>query len=87
MRISKGIAVAIKHLRTAAAALGREVEIFVATNSREIDEVIASLVEKRIGALSITASAILAAIMHDAEGFLHAGQATRAPAIRPAGSV
>jgi len=25
--------------------------------------------------------------MHDAEGFLHAGLATRAPAIRPAGSV
>jgi hypothetical protein len=32
-------------------------------------------------------SAALAAIMHDAESFLHAGLATRAPAIRPAGSV
>jgi hypothetical protein len=29
----------------------------------------------------------LAAIMHDAGGFLHADLATRAPAIRPAGSV
>src|SRR5262249_29305094 len=30
----------VKYLPTAAAALGREIEIFVATNSREIDEVI-----------------------------------------------
>jgi len=49
----------VKYLPTAAAALGREIEIFVATNSREVDEVIASLVEKRIGALSITASPLL----------------------------
>jgi putative ABC transport system substrate-binding protein len=48
----------IRNIETAAAALGRQTEVFRPTNSREIDEVFASLMERQIGALFVSASAI-----------------------------
>jgi ABC-type uncharacterized transport system substrate-binding protein len=39
-------------LRTAAAAIGREIEVFYARNNAEIDEAFAGLVQKRIEAPS-----------------------------------
>jgi putative ABC transport system substrate-binding protein len=46
----------IKYIESPGTALGREIEIFGPNNSREIDEAFASLAQKQIGALFVSAN-------------------------------
>jgi putative ABC transport system substrate-binding protein len=48
----------LRDLPTIAASLGRQIEPLIATDSRQIERVFASLAEKRIGALYVTPSPI-----------------------------
>jgi putative tryptophan/tyrosine transport system substrate-binding protein len=52
----------IRKIDTAAAALGRQIEIFYPTNSREIDEVFVGLAQRQIDALFISASTIYSSL-------------------------
>jgi len=52
----------IRKIDTAAAALGRQIDIFYPTNSREIDEVFVGLAQRQIDALFISASTIYSSL-------------------------
>jgi putative tryptophan/tyrosine transport system substrate-binding protein len=48
----------ITDMRTAASAIGRQIEVFTAGTSRDIDSIFSSLVQKRVEALVVTPSSL-----------------------------